>query len=415
MGKLVLTERGQIWFQNRRQNLRRRSRPLSPNESGLYQQTDTPEGTQDSNALESSFQVTPDGVSTRDTVEDSPRAADDNDDVHPPSPTDSITPHASFDEQRFTEPPATLRINLQDQSSQKGFRRSLSGKRLSMNSQGAAKLLDDDESSPSPPRPLPHLRPSFSASDFRRSGSDFAHDGLLSRPARLSDGRSRDSRAWEICCDAEAGNELALKAEQEHMGSAATAIEFLRSHSRTLVGAKAVLVTKEPRRRERPVKPSLERSRTSMARLENSAGPAFHLHEDRVEASHPSLLSSRFCKSPTGDSDKENIRDRRGAPAAAKRRVLGESNASSVKPRPALKPHSTAPTTSSAVNDKASRRNCDKYWNPPVQASEENFDPEEDDEIARFMSSSKGHSSMSLEEEQDMDAIQGLLSLRKGS
>ena len=299
----------------------------------------------------------------------------------------------------------------------RSLKRSLSGKRLSMTSEGGAKLLNDDESSPSPPRPLPQLTPSLSSLSAGSSpavGKVGAGSNLFPQIRRIPSGRSRDSRAWEFCCDNEGSGELAMKAEQERSGSAAAAIQLIRSQSgRTLANitnkASQQLDTSSKSR-----KPSLSRSRTSMARLQSAGTPSFHLHEDHVDKQKSTLLPSRFVMSPSGESDKENHDPHHLQVTSTQRRPLAEKNRQSIarsSRKPTLKSSSTMPVGNS--NARTGRKRS-KY-SPLVECSKENADPEDDAEIAQFMSGVQHPSSMSVEDEQDMDVIQGLLSLSKGS
>ncbi|KAK7969586.1 hypothetical protein PG988_008659 [Apiospora saccharicola] len=62
-----------------------------------------------------------------------------------------------------------------------------------------------------------------------------------SLPAQLARGRSRDVHAWESCCDAETRDELTQQAENESSGSAIAAISLLRSSSQTSGGLSSLL------------------------------------------------------------------------------------------------------------------------------------------------------------------------------
>lgn len=325
--------------------------------------------------------------------------------------------HSSEDGKTLSiSPEATSTCTVQ--ANARPLKRSLSGKRLSMTSEGAAKLLADDESSPSPPRKQQTsnviYRPSSSCGEAN-AGKDGVSPGLL----RSGSGRSRDSRAWEFWCDTEARHELAKKAEQEQTGSAAAAIGLMRSSSRRALGLNASKANMSPRMSSTVAKfgkPSLERSKTSMARLETNNVYQFHLHEDNTHKQNATPLSSRFVQSPTGESDKENHDPHRAQPAPSRRRGLNE------KPQPgsqfrrtALKASQTAPMREQGaqISTQTGRNRNRKDARPP-NGVKEILNPEDDDEIARFMGGARYDSAVSLADEQDMDVVQGLLSLSKG-
>ena len=140
--------------------------------------------------------------------------------------------------------------------------------RLSMTSNGRAKVVTETDVSPPKKTPVPIDMDPFSSSELRiyeqarshltgdkaslegncpssSSGgsthtitSVAAHKAMSSVP-RLTSGRSRDSRAWEFWCDADARNSLSQKADKERSGSAANAIGLLRSNSKAELRRKA--------------------------------------------------------------------------------------------------------------------------------------------------------------------------------
>lgn len=432
---MKLTVCHKIWFQNRRQNIRRRSRPLSPHEVG--HRTTTNPGEQSLEKPQREAMV--EGSSPRSTQDENTKTDAEREEAvagEPEVPTHtqpSASPRTEALQDSSSQKIPTKEVEVHNERPRRSLKRSLSGKRLSMTSEGGARLLNDDESSPSPPRPVPELIPSLSANAPVMGSLTTVAGGLCPGVRKPPSGRSRDSRAWEFCCDSDARDELALKAEQEHTGSAATAIKLVRSSSRRALEASAkspALRTGHSATADKPSQPPLKRSKTSDARLETRHAPSFHLHADELESAPTSLLSSRFDKSPSGESDKENNDGETRQSQPVKRPVLGEknhSNARSLKPRlkasstvpsrkPGLKASSTVPSSKPGLvaSSLDQRRNRLRKSNSSVGASKENINPEDDDEIARFMGGSKQRSNLSIEEEQDMDVIQGLLSLSKG-
>ena len=139
--------------------------------------------------------------------------------------------------------------------------------RLSMTSNGRAKVVTETDLSPPKKLPVPIDIDPFSSSELRNYeniGSNVVGDKALfkrgctsattttttnatSLTARktannvpiLTSGRSRDSRAWEFWCDADARNSLSQKADKERSGSAANAIGLMRSSSKAELRRKA--------------------------------------------------------------------------------------------------------------------------------------------------------------------------------
>ena len=125
--------------------------------------------------------------------------------------------------------------------------------RLSMTSNGRAKVVTEADISPPKKTPVPIDTDPFSSElrsyDKKRSiltgvCASFGPNGEGSRTIvngisnsargvpKLRNGRSRDSRAWEFWCDADARNALSQKADKEWSGSAADAIGLMRSSSK---------------------------------------------------------------------------------------------------------------------------------------------------------------------------------------
>ena len=140
--------------------------------------------------------------------------------------------------------------NMSSQSSNK----SSSLVRLSMTSNGRAKVVTEVDLSPPKKTPVPIDTDPFASSELRthdKNGSFLAEASLSIGPdnkgssttintvrgsargvPKLRSGRSRDSRAWEFWCDADARNALSQKADKEWSGSAADAIGLMRSSSK---------------------------------------------------------------------------------------------------------------------------------------------------------------------------------------
>ncbi|KAB8338915.1 hypothetical protein FH972_021855 [Carpinus fangiana] len=517
----------QIWFQNRRQTSRRKSKPLEPHElwdprgQKSLDATNRPDMGQDASELNNSALISssprnasssPPAITrhtTSQTLEnglgiDVPTAEDIDRD---PSMSfglqtdaaegriilsqDSIhhqtTQHVSQTTHQTLRPdelsshqtsPTALHSTEQppQSTSTRSLKRSASAVRLSLTSDYTAKVLQPDEASPSPPKPQRHIDMlPLPRSSLRRSHSTAGlSDPSASAPGfnRATSGRSRDSRAWEFWCDRDSRSDLMKQAEAETRGSAADAISLIRSssqrsalspltitrgHSNTLEPARRTFkrvksthhdTTSSHPRRERA---KLSRASTSIGRLETShkrdSGIGMDVHVDPSPSSatkHAAVAADAnddddddddhdgCCSygSPSGDSDKENhdpddadehvalalaLAHRRAAPKAA-------------RPRPRLSGSQTAPLAS-ARRFGANRVNVVRRrervhggaagkYEYGADGSGENADPEDDAEIAAFMgrrASASGGAVRGGRDEDDMDCVQGLLSLSQGA
>lgn len=300
--------------------------------------------------------------------------------------------------------------------------------RLSMTFDGKARVINGTEQSPSPPRtqPLPELlaasavplRRSFSASGLSQNAADAVQASKLQR---TSSGRSRDSRAWEFWCDSDARNSLTEKAELEQSGSAADAIGLIRSNSKGALRANstkrnvqllkqrtAVLSKSDPLYR---TKPQLLRASSSLGRLQGRTGLS---QTDPKAAKHGSKKNGTDTDEfeiLNTDSDKENQepegqqhgpvprRSQHSATGAARRKVLGEN--------PNVLAQDNRRNFYSACKMRPS-------FSALSSSDSENVDPENDPEIASFMSTAKGQSSRPrVSSGEELDCIQGLLAMSK--
>ena len=186
--------------------------------------------------------------------------------------------------------------------------------RLSMSLDGSVKVKTNDEETPSPPKqptPAPKLS-TKPACGLQRSKSAILISGAISeglagkskiKAGGAQFGRSRDARTWEFYCDGDARDALSAHAENERTGSAVGAINLIRSQSQK---ARAQMMTersdagivKSPTVSHRGVKPKMSRAKSSLGRLQDT-GQTFV---------KPSLKggNSAMVESLSGDSDKEN-------------------------------------------------------------------------------------------------------------
>jgi hypothetical protein len=215
--------------------------------------------------------------------------------------------------------------------------------RLSMSLEGAVKVKTTDAETPSPPkqRAPPPTVPSRAPAGLQRRKSVITLSSNISQgPAGKPNvrsvggqfGRSRDARTWEFYCDGDAREALLAHAEDERTGSAVGAINLIRSQSQT---SRAQTMTersggsnpKNPPMSQRTVKHKLSRAKSSMARLQDT-------NQTLVKPSKKEADTS-VLRSPSGDSDKENWAPgtrlshhplRRQHPSANRRPILGDEN-----------------------------------------------------------------------------------------
>ncbi|KAK4546912.1 hypothetical protein LTR36_001644 [Oleoguttula mirabilis] len=291
--------------------------------------------------------------------------------------------------------------------------------RLSMSFDGNATVVTKDGSSPSPPRAsqillpsangMPIAPPHLSAID---QASNFAARASLQRS---SSGRSRDSRAWEFWCDKDARTELEDKAQKDSSGSAADAIGLLRSASgRSILGAIPAkrnsllfIGSSDAKRVKLDSKRPLQRSNTSLGRLQGRPGGV----TSSTSKPRPKLKYSESTGSvhiPGNESDKENWSPETDIPHSS--RFYSSNPASQVPPgRAALGEKRN-------VGDGHGKRTAGRSM---LKASSggvpdgENTDPEADPEVAAFMGGARKSNSTSSED--DLDCVQGLLSLSQGN
>lgn len=293
--------------------------------------------------------------------------------------------------------------------------------RLSMTSDGIAKILTGDESSPSPPRKsrspevslsVPRgLRRSYSAAGLEELSGGLEANRQAPGLRRVLSGRSRDSRAWEFWCDSEARSVLTKKAEQEQSGSAADAISLMRSTSRsalTPISNKGNIryldrSTSKVGKGEYPVK-----SRAPFGRAHSSVGRLQGGHRAAAERLKGGVFNkSGTVDSSTADSDKENWDPIPGF-VSSKHPVQDKAHAR----KPRLGESRTAPSSQSGTT--SSRQQGRKHAR--IDKDKENANPEDDEEIASFMRTRRREGGQGATAgEDDLDCIQGLLSLSQGN
>lgn len=213
---------------------------------------------------------------------------------------------------------------------------------------------------------------------------------------RKPSGRSRDSRAWEFWCDKDARSELEEKADQEASGSAADAIGLIRSSSGRGV-LQSLAGKREPPLGEASSAKRFRASRTPLLQrsssLHNKQSP--RMFGDKSATKTPrqfrKAASGLGIQMPMTDSDKENWSPERQIVAGA-----DEEDYPFSMPRP-----------------QASKRSPAKSGKDRSEPTRSVDDPEVDEEVARFMG--RERKSQSVSEEEELDCVQGLLSLSQGN
>jgi hypothetical protein len=277
--------------------------------------------------------------------------------------------------------------------------------RLSMSLDGAAKVKTNEDETPSPPkqRALPPTIPLKSAGSLQRSKSVIIPCGPVSEGSTGKSkakaiggqfGRSRDARTWEFYCDGDAREALSTHAENERAGSAVGTISLIRSQSQK---ARVQMMTersgasnaRNPMVSQRGVKPKLCRAKSSMGRLQDT-------DQSFVKPSMKEGRSSHV-RSPSGDSDKENW-----APGTRSSHHPLRRQHTNTGRHPALGDEDHRLNHNRSTGDPAIGGGVVRQ---PIALGKENID--------------RSHQRKTLIEEggkgEDLDCIQGLLSLSQGA
>ncbi|KAG8628115.1 hypothetical protein KVT40_003988 [Elsinoe batatas] len=446
----------QIWFQNRRQASRRKSRPLEPHEIAQYQSMrssqgggplsteqsklllrgDEERGSFDGSPRPPSFMSTPNQEGrTQSRIEGSvssltsslPRFQSfEKSSQTPLSSQEGNYPSSGYLADRRSgqfrssqgaveESPSLPAIQISPSNPlprPRQLERKPSNVRLSLTADGAARIVTKNDSSPSPPRkrpspmPAPMDPPRAENAEAMSAGGD-ARESTPSLPrpalARKASGRSRDSRAWEFWADKDARSQLEEKAHEETSGSAADAIGRLRSTSGrnilgVLTGKRSFLHGETPASKRSRRTPLLQRSQS----MQNKQSPSL-LGRSKSGTSPKKLKKAQSglgIQMVATDSDKENWSPERSVSRydGAESPVDSETTQGSRR-------------LSTITPGKTLHRVLDGIEEQAATSS----DPEDDDEIAHFMGAGRERKSNSVSEEEELDCVQGLLSLSQGN
>jgi len=289
----------------------------------------------------------------------------------------------------------------------RGLKKTRSCVRLSMSCDGNASVITKDGSSPSPPRAYKTWVLPANGSNPAQSGTGVDSQTATAAPYRYLhrslSGRSRDSRAWEFWCDKDARMELEEKAEKDLSGSAASAIGLLRSASdrrvlgsipakRNSILSRHALSSKRSKLHDK--QPQLQRSHSSLGKLQ---GTASNKDPNKAGLVLKQSESAASVYIPGNESDKENWSP------GSDGRVSNDRQAQ------------TAFSSHLEAHGRARARemaNCRQGLRSKHQAIE-GVDLETDVEVKAFMRG--GRKSTSMSSEDDLDCVQGLLSLSQGN
>ncbi|KAI9716849.1 MAG: hypothetical protein M1828_007510 [Chrysothrix sp. TS-e1954] len=422
----------QIWFQNRRQTHRRKSQPLSSsmehcspdqeNHVVAYTQHDGKANTEQHGCSHTDLQP-----SQQD--EEAPGGGSQMMLSSDPAALTATRQHGQAVDNRAPNSQSFIVPTEHDTQEQnitsrhaRSLKRTSSGVRLSLTSQGSAKVLQEDESSPTPPSSPPNPNATF---DEQRTSVSSRQ--RVQRASRLPSGRSRDSRAWEFWCDDSARNDLKRQADHESTGSAADAINIMRSNSRKVLAPTTERQSfmgndngaKRPRRQNCDnfgEAAKLARSASAPNKTDRHPPSSFTLFEDDSRGPLEKHRADRhILPSAAGDSDKENLdptamnasdlKSKPQKPTGQRKRLLSKSNSHVARSRPFTDTRRYRPTLTS----KDTRQS---------QAGEL-LNPEEDAELAVFMRGSRTSKDSALKAtssgEDDLDCINSLLSLSQGN
>ncbi|KAL2370800.1 homeobox transcription factor [Blastomyces gilchristii SLH14081] len=277
--------------------------------------------------------------------------------------------------------------------------------RISMSADGEALIRAANEESPIKNRTFlfHNTRPAFGG--LRRSISAFplgALKGIKEQQDPKPFGRSRDSRNWELYCDTDARTAL-QGSKSSLLSSTSRSVKLSRRKSDLGHGRKALMprtnlpntlpLTEEPEGKRK----KLSRAMSSLARLETG---------HKVSTSKMGVGEGAMDYH-TGDSDKENWIP--GTQMSAARRA--PSNKQKARRGVLQKPNQIQNTSNRQVtgSNKTQRGYQGRLLNPNPNTTSEDADDGTEKSYGELGEISR------LSQDEDLDCIQGLLSLSQGA
>ena len=309
--------------------------------------------------------------------------------------------------------------------------RNSSSVRLSLSLDGKAKVVLGTGTTPSPPRKqlaplsrprLPNtLQRSKSLLEPKTQTSADLVTSLPAWPRHRAPGRSRDARTWEFYCDSDARNALTLQAEQDQKGSALGILGLIRSesaNSKALAPSSKkhnVLLNRHDSAKRKATaslgfhKPKLARTTSSVARMQSTNGNMQQkISQTGDKDSKPGSWIALY-RDASGDSDKENWVP--GTQRSNIRQRQPQSQSSSMGPRAVLGENTSVvshATDFGSVHNQSNNVARRRHKKRIGAQNKENV--EVDEEVSKFMGGS-----ILPRREEDLDCVQGLLSLSQGA
>ncbi|PGH02884.1 hypothetical protein AJ80_08782 [Polytolypa hystricis UAMH7299] len=495
----------QIWFQNRRQNDRRRSKPLEPHEylpskavtsepidddkdadektreyenesSQIYSNSsqEDPDQIIDSSQLSSSFRSNVDSEKadvvtsfcSSQTTDASPQQPEtdnvvaDNREREQEIQASSTKPVVQSDTMKRKRSISDLLGPAQTQTDRRSMWAGNNPAmppplRISLSFDGEAVVRREGEKTPSPPRPrdmrismsadgealiksaheaspskkptslLQARRPPFGG--LRRSSSAIVLGSSVRTVGQVEAktfGRSRDARTWELHCDTDARSALSLSSAKLRRYSVTSPLALFTTRDGSKAQRKSepekrkVLSTRTnlPNVLNTVVQPTgkrqkLSRAVSSLARLESDrnilANKASSNISKKAEKTAGHGSKRAFDIYHSGDSDKENW-----VPGTRVSNVRRRGTQQQQRDRRSLlqKPTAAGRGMNSSRARQQSKANKENYAVASDDDDDDEHDDAEDEEIARFMAGAGGST-----QEDDLDCVQGLLSLSQGA
>ena len=300
--------------------------------------------------------------------------------------------------------------------------------RISMSSDGKAVIRADDEPSPSKNR-LAML----SSRKSRLAGLRRSHSAMLPGTPRAATGekdrvfgRSRDPRNWESVFDTDARSALSTPASAQSAPHGASPGLFRsrsqRSLTRSLSSRQNILANPSNNYPDTPVplqtgdkRRKLSRTVSSLGRLESNRNPMGNVSSNGNPVKFSKVLAN--AKKDTedlefGDSDKENW-----IPGTRVSHVRRRTTTTSSSQRPVLR-ESNGRDGSSKTNQtpgKRSRLSQVQQQRKPLGSGHGTSTSDLGPGVSSFVTGGGNGSGNGGSQEEDLDCIQGLLSLSQGA
>ncbi|KAI9893911.1 MAG: hypothetical protein M1814_005464 [Vezdaea aestivalis] len=281
--------------------------------------------------------------------------------------------------------------------------------RISLSLEGRAEIVEGDEISP--PRKRPVMMEGINRSLQRSKSTGSVRDPSTISPTDTDFGRSRDSRNWEFCCDKDQRERLTSSVKFEQSGSATTAIGLLRSRSTYALqssshkrNAKPLLSGHAKRAKGEPApKPKFTRTQSSVATFSSVKSGASK--NEKREPGTSGQIADGY------DSDKENwLPGTETAPLRTERASLSQPVPGSI-----LKANGQLVTDGSDFGFSVSQdTGLNRRRRPKaVLIHEDTEEAVEEKNVHQLRTGAKSNA-MTSRGGEDLDCVKNLLSLKQG-